>query len=148
MIPDACCKATVLFLFQYLNSFRPTKVCIIQNSTSVLTSIERDSTLDTTVTLIHLQIYSYAEDKAVSRPYHGSCGQSPASHRGGPGSIQGQSTWDLWWTKWCCNRFFPEHFGFPMSISFHRCSITRKNGKNWSSLSQGCTISHKAAVRP
>jgi hypothetical protein len=25
------------------------------------------------------------------------------------------------------DRFFPEYFGFPLSISFHRCSITRKN---------------------
>jgi hypothetical protein len=31
--------------------------------------------------------------------------------------------WDLWWTKWHRNRFFSEYFGFPMSISFHRCSI-------------------------
>jgi hypothetical protein len=33
--------------------------------------------------------------------------------------------WDLWWTKW----FFPEYFGFPLSLSFHRCYITRKNEK-------------------
>jgi hypothetical protein len=25
---------------------------------------------------------------------------SPASHRGGPGSIRSQSTEELWWTKW------------------------------------------------
>jgi hypothetical protein len=37
--------------------------------------------------------------------------------------------WDLWWTKWHWDRFFPEHFGFPLSISFHRCSITRKRTK-------------------
>ena len=24
---------------------------------------------------------------------------------------------------------FPEYFGFPLSITFHRCSITRKNEK-------------------
>jgi hypothetical protein len=29
-------------------------------------------------------------------PCHGSGGQSPASHRGGVGSIPGQSMWDLW----------------------------------------------------
>jgi hypothetical protein len=34
--------------------------------------------------------------------------------------------WDLWWTKWHWDRFFPEYFGFPLSISFLRCSITRK----------------------
>jgi hypothetical protein len=37
--------------------------------------------------------------------------------------------WDLWWTKWHWDRFFPEYFGFPLSISFHRCSITRKRTK-------------------
>jgi hypothetical protein len=26
--------------------------------------------------------------------------------------------------------FFPEYFGFPLSVSFHRCSITWKNEKN------------------
>jgi hypothetical protein len=31
--------------------------------------------------------------------------------------------WDLWWTKWHWDRFFSEYFGFPLSISFHRCSI-------------------------
>jgi hypothetical protein len=40
------------------------------------------------------------------------------------------SMWDLWWTKWHWDRFFPEYFGFPLSISFHRCSITRKIGNN------------------
>jgi hypothetical protein len=35
--------------------------------------------------------------------------------------------WDLWWTKWHWDRFFPEYFGFPLSVSFYRCSITRKN---------------------
>jgi hypothetical protein len=35
----------------------------------------------------------------------------------------------LWWTKWNCDRFSPEYFGFPPSISFHRCSVTWKNKK-------------------
>jgi hypothetical protein len=35
--------------------------------------------------------------------------------------------WDLWWTNRHWDRIFPEYFGFPLSISFHRCSITRKN---------------------
>jgi hypothetical protein len=38
--------------------------------------------------------------------------------------------WDLWWTKWHWDRFFPEYFGFPLSVSFHQCSITWKNKKN------------------
>jgi hypothetical protein len=25
--------------------------------------------------------------------------------------------WDLWWTKWHWDRFFPEYFGFP--CQFH-----------------------------
>jgi hypothetical protein len=33
------------------------------------------------------------------------------------------------WTKWHWDRFFSEYFGFPLSISFHRCSITRKKDK-------------------
>jgi hypothetical protein len=37
---------------------------------------------------------------------------------------RGQSMWDLWRTNWHLDRFFPEYFGFPLSISFHRCSIT------------------------
>jgi hypothetical protein len=41
----------------------------------------------------------------------------------------GQSMWDLWWTKWHWDRFLPEYFGFPLSVSFHRCSITRKRIK-------------------
>jgi hypothetical protein len=28
--------------------------------------------------------------------------------------IPGQSMWDLWWTKWHWDRFFPELFGFPL----------------------------------
>jgi hypothetical protein len=52
------------------------------------------------------------------------------SHRGGPGSIPGQSMWDLWWTKWHWDRFFPEFFGFPLSVSFRWCSITRQRTKN------------------
>jgi hypothetical protein len=42
---------------------------------------------------------------------------------------RGQSMWDLWWTKWHWDRFFPKYFGFSLSISFHRCSITWKSGK-------------------
>jgi hypothetical protein len=42
--------------------------------------------------------------------------------------------WYLWWTKWHWDRFSPppppEYFRFPLSISFHQCSITRKRTKN------------------
>ena len=39
---------------------------------------------------------------------------------------RGQSIWDLWWAKWHWDRFFSEYFGFPLSLLFHRCSITKK----------------------
>jgi hypothetical protein len=57
--------------------------------------------------------------QAVSRQPHG----------GGPGSILGQSMWDLWWRKWHWDRFYPEYFGFTLSVLFHWCFIMRKNGK-------------------
>jgi hypothetical protein len=65
-------------------------------------------------------------------PCHGSgrSGKPLASHCGGPGSILGQFMWNLWWAKWHWDRFFPEFFGFPLSISFHRCSVTRKRTEN------------------
>jgi hypothetical protein len=60
--------------------------------------------------------------------------------------------WDFWWKKWHWDRFFPDHFGFPLSISFPWCSITWKNEKNdYLSLHlhhKDCTISLKPAVRP
>jgi hypothetical protein len=37
--------------------------------------------------------------------WHGSCGSSPAFHRGGPGLLRGQCTWNLRWTKWQSDRF-------------------------------------------
>jgi hypothetical protein len=36
---------------------------------------------------------------------HGSSMSSSAAHRKGPDSIPGQSVWDLWQTKWHCDRF-------------------------------------------
>ena len=51
--------------------------------------------------------------------------------------------------------FSPEYFGFPMLISFHRCSITFKNEKNLSSFitelhnkPQGCGASVASAAGP
>ena len=37
--------------------------------------------------------------------------------------------WDLWWTKWHWERVFPEYFGFPLSMSFHLCSIKMEKQK-------------------
>jgi hypothetical protein len=64
------------------------------------------------------------------------------------GSIPDQSMWDLWWTKWHWDRFFFQYFGFPLSVSFHRCYITRKNEKKLIICHHSCTISLKTAVRP
>jgi hypothetical protein len=80
-----------------------------------------------------------------------------ASHRGGPGSIPGQSIWDLWWTKWHWDRIFPEFFGFPLSMSFHWWSITRKRTTNniiftfitgLQNKPQGCGASVASAAGP
>jgi hypothetical protein len=54
--------------------------------------------------------------------------RKPGSPPRRPGFDPG-SVWDLWWTKWHWDRFFPEYFGFPLSVSFHRCSITWKSEK-------------------
>jgi hypothetical protein len=66
--------------------------------------------------------------------------------------------WDLWWTKWHWDRFFLEFFGFPLSVSFHRCSITRKRIKNNNIIiifitglrkkPQGCGASVASAAGP
>jgi hypothetical protein len=37
--------------------------------------------------------------------------------------------WDLWWTKGHWDRYFPEYFVFPLSVSFYRCSFTWKKWK-------------------
>jgi hypothetical protein len=51
------------------------------------------------------------------RPCHGSGGWSPASYRGGPGSMPGQCMSDLWWTKWHWDRFFSRVLRFsPVSF--------------------------------
>jgi hypothetical protein len=47
----------------------------------------------------------------------------------------------MWWTKWHWDRFFPEFFGFPLSISFHRRSIKKKKP-------QGCGASVASAAGP
>jgi hypothetical protein len=63
--------------------------------------------------------------------------------------------WDLWWTKWHLDRFLSEYFGFPLSISFHQCSINRKNEKKLiifitvlHNKPQGCGAPVASAARP
>jgi hypothetical protein len=57
--------------------------------------------------------------KAVPWLRRSVAGISPRSS----GSIPGQSMWDLWLTKLHCDRFFSQFFSFPLSVSFHQCSI-------------------------
>jgi hypothetical protein len=66
---------------------------------------------------------------SLTRSYHSSAGQSPAS-------IPGQVTWDLWWTKWHWGMFLRE-LCFPLPILIlptapHSSSIARGwyNGLN------------------
>jgi hypothetical protein len=45
-----------------------------------------------------------------------------------------QFLWDFWWTMWHWDRLFSKYFGFPPSVSFHRCSSTWKNKKTHVSI--------------
>jgi hypothetical protein len=68
---------------------------------------------------------------------------------------RGLSMWDLWWKKWHWDRFFFQYFGFPLSISFHHCSIKMKSRKNLiifltglHNKPQGCGASVASAAGP
>jgi len=58
-------------------------------------------------------------------------GYSPIYHCGGPGSIPGQSVWNLWWTMWQQDEFFPPSTSVipcqngPDSILDTRCSYQK-----------------------
>jgi hypothetical protein len=55
------------------------------------------------------------------------------SHCISPSSVPGQFMWDcgeqtgsgtdLWWTEWYWGMFLSQSFSFPVSLSFHQCSI-------------------------
>ena len=71
-------------------------------------------------------IFIYKADSFHSSIWQHHCtgSQFLQSHCTGPGLIPGQSMWELWWTKWHRERFFPpEYFSFSLSVSFHQCSI-------------------------
>ena len=44
-------------------------------------------------------------------------------HSSGPGSIPDRSVWDLRCTEWQWDRVFSQYSSFPLSVSFHHCSI-------------------------
>jgi hypothetical protein len=57
--------------------------------------------------------------------------------------------------KVALGQVFPEYFGFPLSLSFHRCSITWKNEKKLiifitrlHNKAQGCDASVASAAGP
>jgi hypothetical protein len=47
------------------------------------------------------------------------CHVTGLSHLGGRGSIPDQSMWDLWWTEYHWDMFYPAFFGFTVLLSFH-----------------------------
>jgi hypothetical protein len=59
---------------------------------AVLYKRRRDSTSVTVLSLLTCQ----CKPIRYNRPRHSSSGQSPASHRSGPGSSPRQVMWDLW----------------------------------------------------
>jgi hypothetical protein len=65
--------------------------------------------MKTTVEANGISYTPYSKSVTVRWRCHGPGGKSLASHRGGPGSIPGQSMW----TKWHWHRFFFQYFGFP-----------------------------------
>jgi len=51
----------------------------------------------------------------VSAKYRDAVIAWPAFHRVGLVWVPGRATWDLWFKKWRCGRFFSEHFAAPLS---------------------------------
>jgi len=84
-------------------------VCTTRSSTPIITTT-------TTITQILPHRIRNGQDDV-------SDGSSLASFHRGSDSILSQSIWGLWWIKWHRHRFFSEYFGFPLSVSFHYCSI-------------------------
>jgi hypothetical protein len=72
----------------------------------------------------------------------------PTSHRGGPGSMPGQSMWDLWWANWHWERFFSWYFGFHSIVT----PLHGKTKKNFitglHTKPQGCGVSVASAAGP
>jgi hypothetical protein len=80
-------------------------------------------------------------------PCHSSDDQSPASHRGGPGSSPGRVMWDLWWL-WV--RFSPSTSVSPANTHSTDCS-TIINVRGWynrpiSGRRTKWTVSHQPKI--
>ena len=70
---------------------------------------------------------TYRRWNLVFWPCHDSGGYLLEFQHGGPVSIRGRSPCHLWQTEWQCDRFLSEYIGFPLSASFHQCSILISN---------------------
>jgi hypothetical protein len=72
----------------------------------------------TSVLNFHHEWWTFFTSKHVAWPCHSQSCLSLTSHHGGPGSLLGKFTRDLWWKKWHCDRFYWEHqLPRPPSIS-------------------------------
>lgn len=98
------------------------------------------STLLSTSRMEHYRTF-FLQIPANSR---GSASKSPASHRGGQGSILGVSVWDLWWTECHRNRLRYECLGFPLSLSFYGApdSLIHHRRLDMISATDGTLIRH------
>jgi hypothetical protein len=61
----------------------------------------------------------------ANRPCNGSGGKLLVCHCRDPGSMPGQSIWDLWWIKWCWNRFPTNYFGVSLYHSTNSMSSSQ-----------------------
>jgi hypothetical protein len=57
--------------------------------------------------------------------------------------------WDVWWTEWHWDRFLSESFGFPLSVSFHRCSIfTHVSSGGWTMGPLAAAVQQRHSLTP
>lgn len=90
------------------------------------------------------QLYLFNARRGFSQA-HSSGDQALASLRAGPGSLAGQSMWDLWCTKQQWDRLLSESFVPPLSTTFHRCSILINSCISWG-LDKGNSQRDSSAV--
>jgi len=60
--------------------------------------------------IIAVQSVSWKANKTCT----GSRGKLSDRHSGDAGSVPGQSIWNLWWIKWCWDRFPTNYFGVSL----------------------------------
>ena len=63
----------------------------------------------------------------------------------------------LWLTKWSCDRFSLQYFCFPLSVSFHRCSIPvfiytllltkGQRHESWEPPKEQCPVGSRGVLR-